>query len=57
MGKREVDAKASGAELYIWWTVNSTTQYLKASIFSVMPEVKSYAERKEANIVEEWSHV
>lgn len=51
VGRREVDAKASEAELYIWWIVNSTTQYLKPSTFTVMPEVKSYAERREWQIL------
>lgn len=55
MEREEVDANTSEVELYIWWIVNSATQCLKASTFSMKWEVKSYAESKEAYIVKEWS--
>lgn len=41
IGRNKVDAKPA---LSIWWIVNSATQSLKASTFSVMQKAKSYAE-------------
>lgn len=41
IGRNKVDAKPL---LSIWWIVNSATQSLKASTFSMMQEAKSYAE-------------
>lgn len=44
IGRNKVGAKPSQVELSIWWIVNSTTQSLKASTFSMMQKAKSYAE-------------